>query len=97
MQKSRKRDKRTPEGSRLSGGFLCCTNFTRPTGNLDSRSSSEIMELLKEANRKYKQTIIMITHNLELAKQADRVLSIEDGCVTDKSALRGMGRGEEAR
>lgn len=68
-----------------------------PTGNLDSRSSSEIMELLKEANRKYKQTIIMITHNLELAKQADRVLSIEDGCVTDKSALRGMGRGEEAR
>ena len=68
-----------------------------PTGNLDSRSSSEIMELLKEANRKYKQTIIMITHNLELAKQADRVLSIEDGCVTDKSAFRGMGRGEEAR
>ena len=67
-----------------------------PTGNLDSRASSEIMELLKEANRKYKQTIIMITHNLELAKQADRVLSIEDGRVTEKSVPWGMGRGEEA-
>lgn len=67
-----------------------------PTGNLDSRSSSEIMELLKEANRKYKQTIIMITHNLELAKQADRVLSIEDGCVSDKMQCFWMERGEEA-
>ncbi len=55
-----------------------------PTGNLDSRASGEIMELLKEANRKYKQTIIMITHNLELAKQADRVLAIEDGCVSGR-------------
>ena len=53
-----------------------------PTGNLDTRSSNEIMELLKISNRKYKQTVIMITHNLELAKQADRVLSIEDGRVT---------------
>lgn len=67
-----------------------------PTGNLDSRSSNEIMELLKEANRKYKQTIIMITHNLELAKQADRVLSIEDGRVSDKRQSLWMGRGEEA-
>ena len=67
-----------------------------PTGNLDSRSSSEIMELLKEANRRYKQTIIMITHNLELAKQADRVLSIEDGRVSDKMQVFYIGRGEEA-
>lgn len=67
-----------------------------PTGNLDSRSSNEIMELLKEANRKYKQTIIMITHNLELAKQADRVLSIEDGRVSDKRQSFCTERGEEA-
>lgn len=53
-----------------------------PTGNLDSKASDEIMELLKLSNHKYKQTIIMITHNLELAKQADRVLTIEDGRVT---------------
>ena len=50
-----------------------------PTGNLDSRSSDEIVELLKLSNQKYKQTIVMITHNLEIAKIADRVLRIEDG------------------
>ena len=53
-----------------------------PTGNLDSRASDEIVELLKLSNRKYKQTIIMITHNLEIAKLADRVLTIEDGRLT---------------
>lgn len=67
-----------------------------PTGNLDSRSSNEIMELLKEANRRYKQTIIMITHNLELAKQADRVLAIEDGRVSDRSRTGVADGGEEA-
>ena len=50
-----------------------------PTGNLDSRSSDEIVELLKLSNRKYNQTIVMITHNLEIAKIADRILRIEDG------------------
>ncbi|MCM1102359.1 MAG: ABC transporter ATP-binding protein [Clostridium sp.] len=54
-----------------------------PTGNLDSRASDEIMTLLKEANQKYKQTIIMITHNPELAKLADRVLTIEDGTLSE--------------
>ncbi len=52
-----------------------------PTGNLDTKSSSEIVNLLKEANKKYNQTIIMITHNLELAKEADRVIKIEDGKI----------------
>ena len=50
-----------------------------PTGNLDSRSSDEIVELLKLSNQKYNQTIVMITHNLEIAKIADRILLIEDG------------------
>ena len=50
-----------------------------PTGNLDSKSSDEIVELLKISNRKYDQTIIMITHNLEIAKTADRILTMEDG------------------
>ena len=54
-----------------------------PTGNLDTRAGNEIMELLKVSNRRYRQTVIMITHNLELAKQADRVLSIEDGYVSE--------------
>ena len=50
-----------------------------PTGNLDSRSSDEIVELLKLSNQKYNQTIVMITHNIEIAKIADRILRIEDG------------------
>ena len=52
-----------------------------PTGNLDSKSSDEIVELLKLSNQKYHQTIIMITHNLEIAKLADRMLQIEDGRI----------------
>ena len=52
-----------------------------PTGNLDSKSSEEIMHVLKKANKDYKQTIIMITHNLEIAKLADRIIKIEDGKI----------------
>ena len=52
-----------------------------PTGNLDSKSSNEIIQLLKKANKEYKQTIIIITHNLEIAKLADRIIKIEDGKV----------------
>ena len=54
-----------------------------PTGNLDSKASLEIMELLKLSNRKYKQTIIMITHNLELAREADRIIKLEDGKIVE--------------
>lgn len=50
-----------------------------PTGNLDSKSSNEIIQLLIKANKEYKQTIIMITHNLEIAKLANRIIKIEDG------------------
>ena len=50
-----------------------------PTGNLDSKSSNEIIELLKKTNKEYNQTIMMITHNMEIAKQADRIIKIEDG------------------
>ena len=52
-----------------------------PTGNLDSKSSDEIMSLLKRSNKEYKQTIIMITHNMELAKLADRMIILEDGHI----------------
>lgn len=54
-----------------------------PTGNLDSKSSDEIVELFKRVNKEYKQTIIMITHNLEIAKQADRIIKIEDGKIVN--------------
>ena len=52
-----------------------------PTGNLDSKSSDEIMNLLKRCNKEYNQTIIMITHNMELAKIADRIITLEDGHI----------------
>jgi putative ABC transport system ATP-binding protein len=52
-----------------------------PTGNLDSKSSDEIMDLLKRCNKEYNQTIIMITHNMELAKIADRIITLEDGHI----------------
>ena len=54
-----------------------------PTGNLDSKSSDEIVELLKKSNRDYKQTIVMITHNMEIAKIADRIIKIEDGKIVE--------------
>ena len=52
-----------------------------PTGNLDSKSSEEVVELLKKMNKEYKQTIIMITHNLDIAAGADRIITIEDGKI----------------
>ena len=52
-----------------------------PTGNLDSKESDEIVSLLKTSNKKYNQTIIMITHDLEIAKNADRIITIEDGKI----------------
>ena len=55
-----------------------------PTGNLDSKSSDEIVELLRKSNKELKQTIIMITHNMEIAKIADRIIKIEDGKIVGK-------------
>lgn len=52
-----------------------------PTGNLDSRNSQDIIELFKKTNRKYRQTIIMITHDEEVALQADRIITIDDGII----------------
>ena len=52
-----------------------------PTGNLDSKASDEIVSLLKLSNKKYNQTVIIITHDLGIAKQADRVITIEDGKI----------------
>lgn len=54
-----------------------------PTGNLDTKNSDEIIELLKLSNRKYKQTIVMITHNMEIASQADRIIRLEDGHIKE--------------
>ena len=87
-------NRRTHLPNELSGGQQQRTSIGRamitnpaiiladePTGNLDSKSSDEIVELLKKSNRDYKQTIIMITHNMEIAKIADRIIKIEDGKI----------------
>ena len=87
-------DRRTHLQNELSGGQQQRTSIGRamitspaiiladePTGNLDSKSSDEIVELLKKSNRDYKQTIIMITHNMDIAKEADRIIKIEDGKI----------------
>ena len=55
-----------------------------PTGNLDSKSSDEVMSMLKMCNQSYGQTVIMITHNLDIAKQADRIITISDGKIVEE-------------
>lgn len=87
-------ERRTHLPNELSGGQQQRTSIGRaliskpsivladePTGNLDSKSSDEIIHLLKDFNKIYKQTIIMITHNMEIAKMADRIIQIEDGKI----------------
>ena len=61
-----------------------------PTGNLDRKTGEEIIELLKESNKKHKQTLILITHDESLAMQADRIISIEDGCIGKDEKVRNL-------
>lgn len=95
------RERRHHLPSQLSGGqqqrvAIGRALFTRPsliladepTGNLDSQNSSEVIALLKEASKKYAQTIIMITHNRSIAQTADRVLQVSDGVLTDLGRCR---------
>lgn len=83
--------------SQLSGGQQQRTSIGRalitnpailladePTGNLDSKASEEIVALLRESNRKFKQTTLLITHNREIAKSADRIIVLEDGRVQER-------------
>lgn len=62
-----------------------------PTGNLDTLNSSEVIAMLKEASRKYEQTIIMITHNRSIAQAADRILQVSDGVLSD------LGRAQDVQ
>jgi len=99
---ARKRPGReTPLPNQLSGGQQQRVSIGRalmnapavvladePTGNLDSKSSREIVELLKVSNEKYGQTLLVITHDESIALQADRILSIEDGKITRDEVIR---------
>ena len=83
--------------NQLSGGQQQRTSIARalinnpslvladePTGNLDSKSSEEVMSMLKMCNQSYGQTVIMITHNLDIAKQADRIITISDSKIVEE-------------
>lgn len=59
-----------------------------PTGNLDSKNSQEIVELLKLSNEKYNQTLIIITHDENIALQANRIIAIEDGKIVRDEVIR---------
>ena len=59
-----------------------------PTGNLDSKNSKEVLELLKYCAKKYNQTLILITHDINIAKSSDRVITIEDGKITTDEVIR---------
>lgn len=59
-----------------------------PTGNLDSKNSKEVLELLKYCAKKYNQTLILITHDINIAKSADRVITIEDGQITTDEVIK---------
>lgn len=58
-----------------------------PTGNLDSKTSQDVLGLLKVTSKRFHQTIVMITHNEEIAQMADRILQIEDGKIVSDSGL----------
>ena len=80
------KNKEDPGRQQPCWGFLFCTKLTQPTGNLDSRTSQDVMGLLKTTSTKFSQTIVMITHNEEIAQLADRIIHIEDGRIVTGKA-----------
>ena len=59
-----------------------------PTGNLDSKNSKEIIELLKKSNKEFEQTIILVTHDESIAKEADRIITINDGKIVKDEKIK---------
>lgn len=74
-----------PLFSRHKGAGVQFTD--EPTGNLDSKTSQDVLGLLKVTSKRFHQTIVMITHNEEIAQMADRILQIEDGKIVSDSGL----------
>ena len=74
-----------PLFSRHKGAGVQFTD--EPTGNLDSKTSQDVLGLLKVTGKRFHQTIVMITHNEEIAQMADRILQIEDGKIVSDSGL----------
>ena len=97
------RDRQTALPNQLSGGQQQRVAIARalasspaiiladePTGNLDSRTSQDVLSLLKVTSQKFSQTMVMITHNEEIAQMADRIIRIEDGKIQNQQTWRGQ-------
>ena len=73
--------KKNPSRPHICWGSLFCTNLTQPTGALDYNTSKEILKLIEDVNKKYGNTIIMVTHNEAIRNMADHVIKLRDGAV----------------
>lgn len=76
-------EKKNPGRQQPCWGSLFCTNLTQPTGALDYHTSKEILKLIEDVNKKYGNTVIMVTHNDAIQNMADRVIKLRDGEIMD--------------
>jgi putative ABC transport system ATP-binding protein len=103
-------DRRTHRPAELSGGQQQRVALARalvttpaviladePTGNLDSRSSDEVIQMLRQAVDEWHQTIILVTHDPRIAAYADRIVFLKDGKIVDENHLKGQGKAEQIR
>lgn len=73
------KNKEDPGRQQPCWGLLFCTNLTQPTGNLDAGSAGTVAQMLSKASQKHNQTIIMVTHDRQMADYADKIITIVDG------------------
>ena len=74
-------EKKNPGRQQPCWGSLFCTNLTQPTGALDYNTSKDILKLIEDVNKKYGNTIIIVTHNDAIKNMADRVITLRDGRI----------------
>lgn len=79
---TRQNKKKNPGRQQPCWGFLFCTNLTQPTGNLDTKTTAEIMDMVMGFARRFNQTIILVTHDPGMSRYADRIVTLVDGIIT---------------
>ena len=77
------KNKEDPGRQQPCWGFLFCTNLTQPTGNLDSKSGKIVIDALTQINREFKKTIVMVTHDPQMASYCSRIILLKDGLILD--------------
>lgn len=76
------KNKEDPGRQQPCWGLLFCTNLTQPTGNLDTKTTAEIMDMVMGFARRFNQTIILVTHDPGMSRYADRIVTLVDGVIT---------------